>query len=55
MATRYLQLNTQQKQSILVAFQSGEECRAIPELLGVSGRSVARVLSDFGVNTKRKK
>jgi LAGLIDADG-like domain len=54
MATRYLQLNTQQKQSILVAFQSGEECRAIPELLGVSGRSVARVLSEFGVNTKRK-
>jgi hypothetical protein len=54
MATSYLQLNTQQKQSILVAFQSGEECRAIPELLGVSGRSVARVLSEFGVNTKRK-
>jgi LAGLIDADG-like domain len=54
MATSYLQLNTQQKQSILVAFQGGEECRAIPELLGVSGRSVAKVLAEFGVNTKRK-
>jgi LAGLIDADG-like domain len=54
MATSYLQLNTQQKQSILVAFQSGEECRAIPELLGVSGRSVAKVLAEFGVNTKRR-
>ena len=54
MATSYLQLNIQQKQAILVAFQSGEECRSIPELLGVSGRSVARVLSEFGVNTKRK-
>jgi hypothetical protein len=54
MATGYLQLNTQQKQAILIAFQSGEECRAIPELVGVSGRSVARVLADFGVNTKRK-
>jgi hypothetical protein len=54
MATSYLQLNTQQKQSILVAFQNGEECRAIPELLGVSGRSVAKVLAEFGVNTKRR-
>jgi hypothetical protein len=54
MATRYLQLNIQQKQAILVAFQSGKECRAIPNLLGVSGRSVARVLAEFGVNTKRK-
>ena len=54
MATSYLQLNIQQKQAILVAFQSGEECRSIPELLGVSGRSVARVLSEFGINTKRK-
>jgi hypothetical protein len=54
MATSYLQLNTQQKQSILVAFQNGEECRSIPELLGVSDRSVAKVLSEFGVNTKRR-
>jgi hypothetical protein len=54
MATSYLQLNTQQNQSILVAFQNGEECRSIPELLGVSGRSVAKVLSEFGVNTKRR-
>ena len=53
-ASRYLQLNTQQKQAILVAFQSGEECRVIPELVGVSGRSVARVLAEFGVNTKRR-
>ena len=52
MATSYLQLNIQQKQAILVAFQSGEECRSIPKLLGVSGRSVAKVLSEFGVNTK---
>jgi hypothetical protein len=54
MATRYLQLNLQQKQSILDAFQGGEECRSIPALIGVSGRSVARVLAEFGVNTKRK-
>ncbi|PSB58524.1 endonuclease [Chamaesiphon polymorphus] len=54
MATGYLQLNTQQKQAILVAFQSGEECRSIPKILGVSGRSVARVLAEFGVNTKRR-
>lgn len=54
MATSYLQLNTKQKQAILVAFQGGEECRAIPELLGVSGRSVAKVLAEFGVNTKRR-
>jgi LAGLIDADG-like domain len=54
MAIKYQQLNLQQKQSILVAFQSGEECRSIPELLGVSGRSVARVLAEFGVNTKRR-
>jgi LAGLIDADG-like domain len=54
MATRYLQLNTQQKQAILVAFQSGHECRSIPDLLGVSGRSVASVLAEFGVNTKRR-
>lgn len=53
-ATRYLQLNTQQKQAILVAFQGGEECRSIPKLVGVSGRSVARVLAEFGVNTKRR-
>ena len=54
MATSYLRLNTQQKQAILIAFQGGEECRSIPKLLGVSGRSVAKVLSEFGVNTKRK-
>ena len=54
MVTSYLQLNTQQKQAIVVAFQSGTECRAIPKILGVSGRSVARVLSEFGVNTKRR-
>ena len=54
MATGYLELNTQQKQAILIAFQNGEECRVIPKLLGVSGRSVARVLAEFGVNTKRR-
>lgn len=54
MATRYLQLNIQQKKAILVAFQNGEECRSIPKLVGVSGRSVARVLAEFGVNTKRR-
>jgi hypothetical protein len=54
MATSYLQLNIQQKQSILVAFQNGEECRSIPKSLGVSGRSVAKVLAEFGVNTKRR-
>ncbi|WP_310418598.1 hypothetical protein [Chamaesiphon sp. OTE_8_metabat_110] len=53
-ATGYLKLNTRQKQAILLAFQSGEECRAIPKLVGVSGRSVSRVLAEFGVNTKRK-
>jgi intein/homing endonuclease len=54
MATKYCQLDDLQKEAILIAFQNGEECRAIPKLLGVSGRSVARVLADFGVNTKRK-
>jgi hypothetical protein len=54
MATRYLQLNLEQKQAILSAFQGGEECRSIPKLLEVSGRSVAKVLAEFGVNTKRK-
>jgi hypothetical protein len=54
MTTSYLQLNIQQKQAILVAFQSGEECRSIPKLVGVSVRSVARVLAEFGVNTKRR-
>ena len=54
MATKYCQLSLQQKQTILSAFQSGEECRAIPRLFGVSGRSVVRVLAEFGVNTKRK-
>jgi hypothetical protein len=54
MATRYLDLNTHQKQAILTAFQNGEECRTIPKILGVSGRSVARVLAEFGINTKRR-
>ena len=54
MATNYLQLDTQQKQAILVAFSNGEECRSIPALLGVSGRSVAKVLAEFDINTKRK-
>ena len=54
MATGYLQLNTQQKEAILLAFQGGAECRVIPGILGVSGRSVARVLAEFGVNTKRR-
>jgi hypothetical protein len=54
MATRYHQLDVQQKKAILVAFQSGEECRSIPKLLDVSGRCVARVLAEFSVNTKRR-
>lgn len=54
MATKYHQLSYHQKQTILVAFQGGEECRAIPALLGVSGRSVARVLAEFDINTKRR-
>jgi hypothetical protein len=54
MATRYCQLSSHQKQQILAAFQSGEECRDIPKQLDVSGRCIARVLADFGVNTKRR-
>ena len=54
MATSYLKLDFQKKQEILDAFQGGEECRDIPLKLDVSGRSVARVLAEFGVNTKRR-
>lgn len=50
----YKQLNLQQKQQIIVAFQQGMECRLIFSYLGVSERAVARVLKEAGVNTKRK-
>jgi hypothetical protein len=54
MVTPYSQLTLQQKQKIIEVFQNGMECRAIPSFLGVSERAVARVLSESGVNTKRR-
>lgn len=54
MLTNYSKLNSQQKQQIIDLFNEGWECRSIPSQIGVSGRSVARVLSEAGINTKRK-
>lgn len=54
MAYSYRQLTPLLKQQIITAFQEGYECRAIPQLLGVSKRSVTRVLAEAGVNTKRR-
>ena len=54
MVTSYRQLTTHQKQQIIEAFQSGMECRMIPDFLSVTGRSVARVLSEANINTKRR-
>lgn len=54
MLTNYSKLNPQQKQQIIEMFNQGWECRSIPNQIGVSGRSVARVLSEAGINTKRR-
>lgn len=54
MLTRYNKLTFQQKQHIIDAFNCGMECRDIPNYIGVSGRAVARVLNEVGINTKRK-
>lgn len=54
MAISYSQLTPQHRQNIIQAFQQGMECRDIPSYLGVSERSVARVLAEAGINTKRK-
>jgi hypothetical protein len=54
MVTSYRQLTPQQKQQIIEAFQNGMECRMIPHFLEVSDRSVARVLSEAEINTKRR-
>jgi hypothetical protein len=54
MLTRYNSLTPQQKQQIIELFNNGWECRNIPNQLGVTGRSVARVLNEAGINTKRR-
>lgn len=54
MLVPYQKLTLQQKQQIIEVFNSGMECQAIPQYIGVSGRSVARVLSEASINTKRK-
>lgn len=46
-------LNLQQKQEIIEAFNFGMECRD-PSYLSISGRAVARVLNEAGINTKRR-
>lgn len=50
----YHKLTIQQKQHIVEAFNNGMECRNIPTYVGVSGRAVARVLSEASINTKRR-
>jgi len=55
MFTPYNKLNLQQKQHIVEAFNYGMECRNIPNYIGVSGRAVARVLNEAGINTKRRR
>lgn len=50
----YNKLNFQEKQKIIDAFNFGMECRDIPNYIGVSGRAVARVLNEAGINTKRR-
>ena len=54
MLAPYNQLTLQQKKQVIDVFNSGMECRNIPNYMGVSNRSVARVLSEASVNTKRK-
>jgi len=54
MLLSYDKLDLQYKQQIISAFNYGMECRDIPNYVGVSGRAVARVLCEAGVNTKRK-
>lgn len=54
MFTRYNNLTEQQKQQIIDAFKQGMECREIPRYLGVSERSVSRVLLEENINTKRR-
>ncbi len=54
MELSYRQLTPQLKQQIVQAFEGGMECREIPDFLNVSKRSVARVLAEVGINTKRK-
>lgn len=54
MTLDYRQLKLEHKQQIIVAFNSGMECRGIPNYLDVSERAVARVLKEAGVNTKRR-
>ncbi|MUL38344.1 endonuclease [Gloeocapsopsis sp. AAB1 = 1H9] len=54
MFTKYNQLTMRQKQQIIDAFEFGIECQVIPQYIGVSGRAVARVLSEAGINTKRR-
>ena len=54
MLVPYQKLTLQQKQQIIEVFNSGMECQNIPQHIGVSGRSVARVLSEASINTKRR-
>lgn len=54
MFDNYKKLSLEQKQQIIEAFNWGMECRDIPNYIGVSGRAVARVLNEVGINTKRK-
>lgn len=54
MLTPYHKLTLQQKQQIIEVFNKGMECRDIPNCLSVSGRAVARVLSEASINTKRR-
>lgn len=54
MFTSYHKLTVQQKQQIIEVFKNGMECQDIPQHIGVSGRSVARVLSETSINTKRR-
>ena len=50
----YHKLTLQQKQQIVEVFNNGMECRDISKYIKVSSRSVARVLSEASINTKRK-
>ncbi|WP_293056768.1 hypothetical protein [Okeania sp. SIO2B3] len=54
MGISYRQLTPQLKQQIVQAFEGGMECQEIPDFLNVSKRSVARVLVEVGINTKRR-
>ena len=54
MPTRYGQLTPVQKQQIIEIFNVGVHCRDIPKCLGISERSVSRVLIEAGFNTKRR-